>query len=50
MARLVPGSTVLLDGAAEDPALKEGLHHHALAHFACHGALKQSTPLLYDRG
>jgi CHAT domain-containing protein len=37
VAALLPGSTVLLDSAASADAVKEGLHHHAIAHFACHG-------------
>lgn len=38
VARLIPGSTVLLDEAASVDAIKRGLHEHAIAHFACHGA------------
>ncbi|MFD0735003.1 CHAT domain-containing protein [Planotetraspora mira] len=37
VAALLPGSTVLLDSAATADAIKEGLHEHPIAHFACHG-------------
>lgn len=38
VARLIPGSTVLLDEAADATAIQRGLHDHVVAHFACHAA------------
>lgn len=37
VAAALPGSTVLLDDDATAGAIKQGLHEHAIAHFACHG-------------
>ncbi|MCT2587921.1 CHAT domain-containing protein [Actinophytocola gossypii] len=43
VAALLPGSTVLVDSAASADAINEGLHEHAIAHFACHGRAVDST-------
>jgi CHAT domain-containing protein len=40
---LLPGSTLLLEAAATADAIKEGLHEHPIAHFACHGRAVSST-------
>ncbi|RSM44605.1 CHAT domain-containing protein [Amycolatopsis balhimycina DSM 5908] len=37
VAAALPGSTLLLDADASADAIKQGLHEHAIAHFACHG-------------
>ncbi|MEY9995424.1 hypothetical protein ABIE67_007456 [Streptomyces sp. V4I8] len=43
VAALLPGSTVLVDSAASADAIKDGLHDHAIAHFACHGRAVSSA-------
>ncbi|MEV4020794.1 CHAT domain-containing protein [Nonomuraea angiospora] len=43
VAALLPGSTVLIDSAASADAIEEGLHEHAIAHFACHGRAVSSA-------
>jgi CHAT domain-containing protein len=43
VAALLPGSTVLIDSAASADAINEGLHEHAIAHFACHGRAVSSA-------
>ncbi|WP_406326783.1 CHAT domain-containing protein [Streptomyces sp. NBC_00203] len=43
VAALLPGSTVLMDSAASADAIKDGLHDHAIAHFACHGRAVSSA-------
>jgi CHAT domain-containing protein len=43
VAGLLPGSTVLIDAAADFDAIKQGLHEHAIAHFACHGRAVSSA-------
>jgi CHAT domain-containing protein len=43
VAALLPGSTLLIDSAASADAIKEGLHEHAIAHFACHGRAVSSA-------
>ncbi|MEU4652096.1 CHAT domain-containing protein [Nocardia fluminea] len=43
VAGLLPGSTVLIDAAADFDAIKQGLHEHAIAHFACHARAVSSA-------
>ncbi|WP_406472065.1 CHAT domain-containing protein [Streptomyces sp. NBC_01615] len=43
VAALLPGSTVVMDSAASADAIKDGLHDHAIAHFACHGRAVSSA-------
>ncbi|MEU4344587.1 CHAT domain-containing protein [Nocardia sp. NPDC023852] len=43
VAGLLPGSTVLIDSAADPEAIQQGLHEHAIAHFACHGQAVSSA-------
>ncbi|MEU7768683.1 CHAT domain-containing protein [Nocardia sp. NPDC049190] len=43
VARLLPGSTLLIDSAADPDAIKQGLHEHAIAHFACHSRAVSSA-------
>ncbi|WP_194828053.1 CHAT domain-containing protein [Nocardia sp. XZ_19_231] len=43
VANLLPGSTVLIDADADFDAIEQGLHEHAIAHFACHGRAVSSA-------
>ncbi|MBF6336503.1 CHAT domain-containing protein [Nocardia abscessus] len=43
VAGLLPGSTVLIDSAADPEAIEQGLHEHTIAHFACHARAVSSA-------